>query len=430
MQISVAGQIDTLLSATNDVDYAMWGPYASTSAARTACGSLPAPTDCSFSDSVSETPTIPSTAAVGEVYVLLFTNYANAAQDVTFSRTGGTGYTDCSVIQGCGGMRPMCASGGTFAAEVGLTAESGNNYGCLSSQANPAWYYMKITRAGQIDTLLSATNDVDYAVWGPYSSHSAATTACGSLPAPTDCSFSASVSETPTIASPAAVGEIYILLFTNYANVAQNVVYSRTGGVGETDCSIISGCRGMSPICSGGASFAAITGTTAEGGNNYGCLSSPANPAWFYLQISVAGQIDTLLSGTNDVDYAMWGPYTSTSAARQACGSLPAPTDCSYSSSVSETPTIPSTAAVGEVYVLLFTNHANVTQSVTFSRTGGTGYTDCSIIQGCGGMRPMCANSASFAAEVGLSAEGGNNYGCLSSQARHGSTWRSAWQGR
>jgi hypothetical protein len=78
------------------------------------------------------------------------------------------------------------------------------------------------------------------------------------------------------------------------------------------------------------------------------------------MEISVAGQMNTLLSGTNDVDYAMWGPYATASAARIACGSLPAPIDCSYSSSVSETPTIPSTAAVGEHYVLLFTNYANV----------------------------------------------------------------------
>lgn len=144
-------------------------------------------------------------------------------------------------------------------------------------------------------------------------------------------------------------------------------------------------CADMEAICtSDGATFAASTDITAETGNDYDCLGTQPNPAWYYLEISTAGEINTLLSGSNDVDFALWGPYSSKSDAVSACGSLPTPVDCSYSSSVTETPTIPSTSSVGDIYVVMFTNYANVEQDVSFTKTGGAGDTNCGIVSAAG----------------------------------------------
>jgi hypothetical protein len=125
-------------------------------------------------------------------------------------------------------------------------------------------------------------------------------------------------------------------------------------------------CAAMSPTCTdSGLSFAAtVGGQSAAVGNSYGCLGSVPNPAWFYLLIRTGGMIETILVGQHDVDYALWGPYTSVSAARGACGTLPVPLDCSYSAAETERPTVPSSSVAGDVYVLLFTNYAD-----TYART-------------------------------------------------------------
>jgi len=161
-------------------------------------------------------------------------------------------------------------------------------------------------------------------------------------------------------------------------------------------------CAEMQPIClSDSLYFPGATSGTAEvgnypqcitdgvtciTGNDYGCLDTQPAPSWWYLDISTPGAIITsLLSATNegtasDVDFAIWGPFSSLSAAKQQCGSMPAPHDCGYSSSASETPTL-SGAQQGEVYVLMITNFAQTAQEISFTKTGGNGDTDCSAAQ-------------------------------------------------
>ena len=73
------------------------------------CGRLPAPVDCSYSTSPSERPTVPSTSAAGDYYVLLFTNFANVQQDVSIERTGGLGGTSYYVVRYQLGGRPAIA---------------------------------------------------------------------------------------------------------------------------------------------------------------------------------------------------------------------------------------------------------------------------------------------------------------------------------
>ncbi|XOV68839.1 MAG: gliding motility-associated C-terminal domain-containing protein [Fluviicola sp.] len=141
-------------------------------------------------------------------------------------------------------------------------------------------------------------------------------------------------------------------------------------------------CADMDPICTDqGATFTANTGTTAEVGNDYGCLATQPNPSWYYFEISNAGAIDMSLTAPSDIDFIIYGPYPNLAAAQGDCGTLDAGdiVDCSYSATANETPSIPN-AQVGEVYIMLITNYANTVQNVSLTQTGGTGATDCSVV--------------------------------------------------
>ena len=100
---------------------------------------------------------------------------------------------------------------------------------------------------------LSAAQDIDFIMWGPFpnianaiancNSYSAADivpnlpNGCGGFFGPTctqqGCSYSASNIETPSI-NNAIAGEVYVLLVTNYANFVQNISLVQSGGTGGT----------------------------------------------------------------------------------------------------------------------------------------------------------------------------------------------------
>ncbi len=162
-------------------------------------------------------------------------------------------------------------------------------------------------------------------------------------------------------------------------------------------------CPNMEPICTGsGLQFTANANgvgdvTISEPGNNYGCLGMSPNPSWFYLEISQSGDIIMDLSAASDIDFIIWGPYTSLANAQANCGNhtnivpnigtgftctflgICDAYGCSYDPSANETPGIPN-AQVGEVYVMLITNYANNVQTINLTQTGGTGATNCAIL--------------------------------------------------
>ncbi|RKS02724.1 T9SS type B sorting domain-containing protein [Flavobacterium sp. 102] len=147
-------------------------------------------------------------------------------------------------------------------------------------------------------------------------------------------------------------------------------------------------CPGAQPFCAGGSAltFPNTTGVPSTGAVS--CLSTTPNPAWFFLQISVAGTLNFTISqnsnggGGIDVDFIAWGPFagptcagTDLSAANQV--------GCSYSTAATENFTIPN-AQVGEVYMVLLTNFADQAGQISLTQTnagtGGAGATDCNIV--------------------------------------------------
>jgi hypothetical protein len=143
-------------------------------------------------------------------------DYANAV-DVNNGNNGDAPLAGNGV---CASATPFCtASGSTYLAGVDTgEGEVGITYGCLGSTPNPAWFFMRIGTPGDITITEtnSANYDVDFILWGPFSSQYA----CSSLTADkiVDCSYSGDATEYIDIAS-STVGQYYILLITNFSNI-------------------------------------------------------------------------------------------------------------------------------------------------------------------------------------------------------------------
>ncbi len=162
-------------------------------------------------------------------------------------------YQLCAQGNTCLQATPFCTGVGTpFVypnVHNGSVAQTGPNYGCLGSEPDPSWFYLKTSAPGVMTFSLSQTVnangtggglDVDYIAWGPFVSQ---TGNCGSLGTNTvGCSFSAASTETLSINSPGA-GLYYIIMITNYTGVtfppgtAGYIAITQTSGP-STDCSI------------------------------------------------------------------------------------------------------------------------------------------------------------------------------------------------
>ena len=138
-------------------------------------------------------------------------------------------------------------------------------------------------------------------------------------------------------------------------------IIGQTGAGPETDCT-----PSIPEICPYGSYPASVSGTATAPGASFACPgTSPivGQPAFFYIEIGTAGDIDLVMSpvdpfnGTpvpNDLDFIAWGPFSSTA---NMCTQLQAINriDCSYSSASVEICNIVG-ANVGDIYVIEVSN--------------------------------------------------------------------------
>ena len=127
----------------------------------------------------------------------------------------------------------------TPGSNTAVILEPSNDYNCLSSSPNPSWYFLKCDQGGTIDLGLSAPQDIDFIIYGPYSGYSDILNYAGNHTNVVDCSYSATNNETPTIPGMNS-GDYYVLLVTNYASSQQDITLIQTGGTGSLDCSVYS----------------------------------------------------------------------------------------------------------------------------------------------------------------------------------------------
>jgi len=154
-------------------------------------------------------------------------------------------------------------------------APSGPNYGCLGSEPNPVWYYMQIGTAGTMQLTVTQTStagngiDADFALWGPFTSlEEGCVQVMSGAVYPIQCSYDgggapeiiglglpggsgvgAGWGMNPpggTIPPEGQVGEVYILLLTNWNGSPGNFSFEQTDGTGSADCGIVCGLSASS----------------------------------------------------------------------------------------------------------------------------------------------------------------------------------------
>ena len=161
----------------------------------------------------------------------------------------------------------------------------------------------------------------------------------------------------------------------------QDIGWVATIGCGTPPPAPLTPCDGAAAFCTGtNYNFPAATGTTAQVGPDYDCLFTQPNPVWYFLQIQNGGNLGISMANTAnvDVDFVLWGPFTSSAACNQLTGANVV--DCSYSGAATEH--IDITGAVpGQYYMLCVTNYSNQPTNFTLTTDGSsTASTNCAIL--------------------------------------------------
>lgn len=152
----------------------------------------------------------------------------------------------------------------------------------------------------------------------------------------------------------------------------------------NTNAQVAPGASCSQAGCSISGSYQNLTGTASMG--TYSCLYSTPNPNWLAIGIANSGSIHLTLTQTSssgsliDVDFALYGPYTSVSAGCPIGPSTPT-VDCSYSASATEYVDI-ANAVAGQVYILLITNYNGQSGTISLqpnTSTPSSGTLNCAI---------------------------------------------------
>ena len=166
---------------------------------------------------------------------------------------------------------PFCSDTGILFNNTsdGSDAELGPDYGCLGTQPNPSWFYIKIDEPGVLTLEIEQNSqadfngtglDVDFIAWGPFTENRLQDIQSGNYALlsgsnEVDCSYSPAAIETLNISS-ALTDDYYLILITNFEGPDGFIRMNETNpgglGVGTTDCSIVAGELGPDQdVCEG-----------------------------------------------------------------------------------------------------------------------------------------------------------------------------------
>ena len=145
-------------------------------------------------------------------------------------------------------------------------------------------------------------------------------------------------------------------------------------------------CANADPFCTDNGIYQFPAGVNAgqgEQGPNYDCLHSTPNPAWYYMRMANSGGMTIHMYSTpsEDIDFCCWGPFDDPTSPCPNGLTIQKKVSCSYSPNATENCIIPSNAQSGQYYILVITNYSNHNCNITFSKTSGSGTTDCSILE-------------------------------------------------
>jgi gliding motility-associated-like protein len=337
---------------------------------------------------------------------------SNGCLTFVFTSNGSVTGTGWSAAIKCVVPTTLCAvadafcTGTTYNFPAGVnagTAEIGPNYGCLGTQPNPAWYYLRIQSPGDISISMgnSAAVDIDFACLGPFSSNTtpctaqltATCTSCGSdNPQGTysypygnlvDCSYNSAASEVCYIPN-GVPGTFYILMITNFSNSPTNINFSQTGGTGGTDCSIVAPpITNNGPLCVGQTLNLIVanpvTGATYSWSGPNGFTSNAMNPTIPNVTLAAAGTYSLVITVGTQVS-----PAVTTTVVVNA-----APVILVNNATICQGATATLTATGGATYLwntgattnpLLVTPSSNTTYTVTGTTAAGCSSTASAVV--------------------------------------------------
>jgi gliding motility-associated-like protein len=309
----------------------------------------------------------------------------------------------------CTSADPFCTgTTATFPASTTTTAPVGPNYGCLGSEPNPAWYFLQIDTPGTIiiDMYNSASVDIDFCCWGPFSS-AAAGCASGLSGSPVDCSYSAAATETCTITATTP-GEVYILMITNFSGMPTNISFAdNPSSTGTTDCTILCAITGLTATpgaCTTATGTYDLTGTIT--------FSDPPSSGTLVVTNSCSGATQSFTAPfTSPYSYTLTGlPANGLGCTVSAVFS--ADTSCNFTQSFTAPPpcavycqisSVTATPTACDPVTLTY----DLSGNVTFSNAPSTG--TLTIINSCGGppvvLNPPFTSPAAYGF-TGLTADG------------------------
>lgn len=216
----------------------------------------------------------------------------------------------------CGNALSLCGSLGVpFSNTTGtptVPAGTASTFGCLTTQPNPAWFYLPVSTGGNLNftmvqTSLASGNgiDVDFIAWGPFSSADVCGPANLKPENQVGCSYSTAAIESFSIPN-AQAGQYYILMITNFSNQAGTIVVNQTNagqpGAGTLNCSGLNlhaflDANANGTFDTGEAPFP--TGNFTYEKNNDGVVHNIANMTGYH------GVYDENLTNTYDVGLAI-----------------------------------------------------------------------------------------------------------------------------
>lgn len=333
------------------------------------CGSLGTEILCSD----AESSTLTGLTIGNTYYIRVYTYTSTTGQTSTFNLciTSPPANDECSgayIVTANTGTTCTTQTAGTL---VNATASAQSIGACGGTADDDVWFKFVATSA----TMTTNINNINGSTTDLY--HTVYSGTCGSLGAEIICS-----DPNGNNLSGLTIGNTYYIRIYSYT--------STTGQTSTFDVCILPTppppnnvtCNMMEPICSGSPTVftAQADGSTAEPGPNYDCLATQPNPSWYYLEIDNPGLLSIDITASSDVDFAIWGPYTNLANAKAACGAYPLPLDCSYSTSATEQANVAGTTN-GQVYVLLVTNYASVTQIINIDQSSSAvATTNCAIV--------------------------------------------------
>lgn len=169
MQIANPGNIDIYMYSTpsHDIDFCCWGPFADPSTPCTSGLTQDKVVSCSYSVNPTEHCMIPATAQTNDYFILIITNYSNQSCNISFSKVGGTGTTNCGILP------PLVNNDGPYCTGdvIHLTAngQAGSSYswtgpgGWTSTLQNPTRTNATVAMSGTYTCTISLNGQTNSA---------------------------------------------------------------------------------------------------------------------------------------------------------------------------------------------------------------------------------------------------------------------------